>query len=285
MNDKFVMALGFFDGAHIGHRELFRRTLETAERLGAVPSALTFETHPDALALGVIPPLINTAEERKRLIEALGPDVKSMPFDEKIMKTPWDAFVRDLARQGAVGLVVGQDFRFGWKGEGDAERLRAECARLNIRCDIIPEVLLDGVVVSSTYIRRLIGDGEMEKAAKFLGRNHSIGGVVAHGKRLGTEIGVPTVNIALPEGLVKPKFGVYATKIGAYRSVTNVGVRPTIDDGDGITVETTLLGFKGNMYDEKVRVEFLRFIRPERKFENVEALRTQIQEDIRECVS
>ncbi|GHV34572.1 riboflavin biosynthesis protein [Clostridia bacterium] len=282
---KYVIALGFFDGAHIGHRELFKRTLETAGRLGAVPAALTFETHPDALALGVLPPLINTADERRRLIEDFGLEVSSIPFDERIMKTPWDEFVRELARRGAAGLVVGQDFRFGRGAEGNAQRLQAECARLNIGCDIIPEVMLDGVAVSSTYIRKLIEAGDMERAARFLGRSFTIGGVVRRGKRLGTAIGVPTVNIAMPEGLVRPRFGGYITKIGEYRGITNVGIRPTIDDGDDITVETTLMGFSGDMYGKDVTVEFFRFLRAEKKFDSVEALKKQIQSDIKECLS
>ncbi|GHV06775.1 riboflavin biosynthesis protein [Clostridia bacterium] len=277
---RLVAALGFFDGAHIGHAELFKRAKQIADLNNATAAAITFENHPRTLTMQNPPPLLTTTDERRELITAFGLEIIMLPFDKVIMHTPWDAFVRGLAERGAVGLVAGRNFRFGWKNEGNAQRLREQCAELGIGCDIIPEVRIDGTAVSSTYIRKLVEDGDMVQAARFLGRAHTVNGVVGHGKHLGTKLGVPTVNVALPPGVAVPKFGVYASKIGGFKGVTNIGIRPTVDDGDGVTVETTLLDFNGDLYGQKISVELLRFMRTERRFENLDELARQIHEDI-----
>ena len=156
---KRVIALGFFDGIHIGHGALLERTVQRAREISAIPSALSFDTHPDTLVYGKPVPLINSSAGRADLIRRLyGIDnVIFIHFDRHVMQMPWQDFVQTLITEmDAAWLVVGHDFRFGWKGEGNAERLRGYCAERGIGCDIIPAVMLEGRVVSSTYIRELI---------------------------------------------------------------------------------------------------------------------------------
>ncbi len=283
-----VIALGFFDGVHTGHGALLRRVASVADRLGAVPAAVTFDAHPDAVILGQGASLLTTPAERSDLMRRLYGirEVIVARFDTELMRMDWREFVTGLlvARYGAVHLVAGHDFHFGYRGEGNPERLRRLCAKLGIGCDIIPPVELDGITVSSTYIRTLVAQGEMERAMEFLGHPHTLTGQVRHGKRLGSRLGFPTVNLRLPPDSVTPAFGVYATRVWVegegFCAVTNVGVRPTVDREGPVTVEGTLLDFSGDLYGRTVRVEFYRHVRPERKFESLEALRAQVLRDM-----
>jgi len=203
-----------------------------------------------------------------------------------MMKTPWEAFITDyLIRDcSAVHVVAGHDFHFGYRGEGNPERLKLKCRELGIGCDIIHPVLQDGITVSSTYIRTLVAQGEMERARAFLGHPHTLSETVAHGKKLGSALGFPTVNLRIPAGVVVPAHGVYATRIWvdgtAHMAVTNVGSRPTVDDGESLTVEGFLLDFEGDLYDKTVRVEFYKFLRPEEKFPTLDALRAEIMRNV-----
>jgi riboflavin kinase/FMN adenylyltransferase len=207
-------------------------------------------------------------------------------YDERLMKTPWREFVTDyLVRDNnAVHLVAGHDFHFGYKGEGNPQRLQALCAELGLGCDIVAKVEEDGVTVSSTYIRTLIAQGEMARAVQFLGHPHVLSGVVRHGKRLGTTLGFPTVNLTLPAGVIVPAHGVYAARLvladgSSHPAVTNVGIRPTLDDGNAVTVESYLLHFDGDLYEQEVRVEFYTYLRPERKFDTLEELRAEVMKN------
>ena len=287
MSTKRVIALGFFDGIHIGHAALLRRTKERAAEIGATPSVLSFDVHPDTLVFGREVPLINSAAGRADLIRRLFgiESVIFIHFDKTVMQMPWQDFVQTLITEmDAAWVVVGHDFRFGWKGEGTAERLQSYCAEHGLGCDVIPAVTLEGKVVSSTYIRDLISEGEMEAANRFLGHPHSLVDTVHYGYRLGTKMGTPTINMRFPASVVVPRFGVYAAKVfledgSEHMAVTNVGVRPTVSGEDRVSVESFILDFSGNLYDHKVRVEFHAFLRPEQKFESVDALKAQILRD------
>ena len=287
MGTKRVIALGFFDGIHIGHAALLRRTKERAQEIGAIPSALSFDVHPDTLVFGKDVPLINSAAGRADLIRRLFgiESVIFIHFDKTVMQMPWQDFVQTLiAEMDAAWVVVGHDFRFGWKGEGTAERLKAYCAENGLGCDIIPAVTLDGRIVSSTYIRELIAAGEMETANRFLGHPHTLVDTVHYGYRLGTKMGTPTINMRFPEGVIVPRFGVYAAKAyledgSEHMAVTNIGVRPTVSGENRVSVESFILDFFGNLYDRQVRVEFHAFLRPEQKFDGVDALKAQILQD------
>ncbi len=285
---KRVIALGFFDGVHTGHGALLRRVAALADPLGAVPAAVTFDAHPDAVILGQGVSLLTTPAERADLMRRLYGirEVIVARFDTELMHMDWREFVTGFlaARHGAVHLVAGHDFHFGYRGEGSAERLRRLCAQLGIGCDIIPPVVLDGITVSSTYIRTLVAQGEMERAMDFLGHPYTLTDQVRHGKKLGSRLGFPTVNLQIPPGNVIPAFGVYAARVwvdgAVYTAAVNIGVRPSVDDGGAVTVEGTLLDFDGALYGKTVRMEFYRHVRPEQKFETLEALRAQVLRDL-----
>lgn len=284
---KRVIALGFFDGIHMGHAALLERTVQRAREIGAVPSVLSFDIHPDTLVFGKEVPLINSAAGRADLIRRLFgiENVIFIHFDLRVMQMPWQEFVQTLIQEmDAAWVVVGHDFRFGWKGEGTAQRLKDYCAEFGLGCDIIPAVTLEGRIVSSTYIRELIEAGDMERANMFLGHPHTLVDTVHYGYRLGTKMGTPTINMRFPDGVLVPRHGVYAARAilddgSEHMAVTNVGVRPTVSGEDRVSVESFILDYSGNLYDRQVRIEFFRFIRPEMKFPSVEALKAQILKD------
>ena len=285
--EKRVIALGFFDGVHLGHGALLRRVGEKAAELGAVPAAVTFDTHPENLILKTpAVPLLSSPLDRAELMRRFYGirEVIVAHFDERMMHMPWREFVTDflIRENGAVHLVAGHDFHFGYKGEGNPERLQALCGELGIGCDIIPKVVQDHITISSTYIRTLVAQGEMERAGEFLGHPHTLTDRVAHGKKIGgSALGFPTVNLRVPAGVIVPAFGVYATRVwfdGQCRNgVTNVGVRPTVEDNDGrVTVESYILDFDGDLYGHEIRVEFFKRLRGERRFPSLEALANEI---------
>ena len=176
-NEKRVIALGFFDGVHLGHGALLRRVKETAGRMGAVPAACTFDTHPENLILRSPTPLLSTPADRAWLMRQYYgiQDVIIAPFDDHMMHMPWRDFVTDflVAGCGAVHLVAGHDFHFGYKGEGNPQRLEALCRELDLGCDIVPKVERDHITISSTYIRTLVAQGELDRAADFLGHPYA----------------------------------------------------------------------------------------------------------------
>ena len=279
-----VIALGFFDGVHRGHGALLRRAREVADETGALACAVTFDHHPRDLTRGEPTPLINTHQERTTLMERYyGMDeVLVLPFDRAMMEMPWREFATHILSEqmGAIHVVAGHDYHFGYKGEGNVDRLGAICQEMGIGCTIIPPVQIDGITVSSTYIRGLITQGDMERACRYLGHPHLITGTVVHGKQLGRTLGTPTANLLLPSNILVPAFGVYATRVHlagqTYQAVTNVGVRPTVEDTHQVTVEPWILDFDGDVYGQHMEVEFYTRLRGERKFESLDALRDEI---------
>lgn len=285
MKEKTIYALGFFDGVHVGHQALLKACRELADSNGMLAGAVTFTAHPDTLVFGSSPALINTPADRKMLLKQHHMDtVQEIPFDRAMMQMPWQDFFRLLQEQyGAAGLVCGQDFRFGHKGEGDSEKLRAACAEAEIPCTVVPQQKLDGQVVSSTYIRGLLEEGKMAEAVRFLGHAHVLTGEVVSGKQLGRTIGIPTANLRLPAGILCPRFGVYACKAivdrKEYLAVTNIGTRPTVE-GDHVNIEAHLLDFDGDLYGKHMTLGFYEFLRPEQKFGSLEELQAEIQKNI-----
>ena len=279
-----VIALGFFDGVHRGHGALLRRAREVADETGALACAVTFDHHPRDLTRGEPTPLINTHQERTTLMERYyGMDeVLVLPFDRAMMEMPWREFATHILSEqmGAIHVVAGHDYHFGYKGEGNVDRLRGICQEMGIGCTIIPPVQIDGITVSSTYIRGLITQGDMQRACRYLGHPHLITGTVVHGKQLGRTLGTPTANLLLPSNILVPAFGVYATRVHlagqTYQAVTNVGVRPTVEDTHQVTVEPWILDFDGDVYGQHMEVEFYTRLRGERKFESLDALREEI---------
>lgn len=284
---KRAIALGFFDGVHIGHAALLNMTKQRAAETGATPSVLSFDVHPDNLVFGKEVPLINSVIGREDIIRrCFGIDnVVFIHFNRHVMQMPWTEFADSIiGRLNIAWIVVGHDFCFGYRGAGTAERLKEYCARRGIGCDIVQAVTLDGEVVSSTHIRKLISEGSIAEANRWLGHPHMLSDTVRSGYHLGTLLGAPTINMHFPEGVVVPKLGVYATKVcledgRSCISVTNVGVRPTVSDDHKVSVESHLLDYSGNLYGRQARVEFYAFLREERKFASLEELSEQIRKD------
>ena len=293
-----IIALGFFDGVHLGHGELLARTAALAAETGWRSLALTFDRSP-----GKDGRLLTTVEDRVRLIQSLYgiQAVEVLPFTEEFMHLPWEAFLELLVRDyGAAHLVCGWDYRFGYLGEGDPEKLRVWCAAHGLGCDVIAPRVIDGVTVSSTYLKTLIEAGEMETAARFYGHPHNMSGTVQSGRHLGRTMGFPTANLIPAPELVLPRDGVYAVRCSVFEhgvnqgtvlrltsqsenrplidGVCNVGTRPTVG-GHRRTVETWLEGFEGDLYGQALTLDFCRFLRPERSFPDLEALRAQVERD------
>lgn len=284
MKEKTIYALGFFDGVHKGHQALLAACRELAAENGCQAGVLTFLGHPDALVRGETPALINTPDDRQRLLQHYNiTHIVQLPFDRALMEMPWQAFFQMLREDyDAAGFVCGQDFRFGRGGEGTAALLQDLCRQENIPCAVVPEQQIRGVRVSSTYIRGLLEEGSMEQATAFLGHPHILTGTVEKGRQLGRTIGIPTANLSLPVGTVVPRFGVYAckTRIAGqeYLAVTNVGTRPTVG-GHRITVEPWILDFDGDLYGRELTLQFYAFLRPERKFDSLEELKAEIEKN------
>ncbi len=284
MNQKTIYALGFFDGVHLGHQALLKACRELAQMHGCQAGAVTFTAHPDGLVFGKAPALLSTKEDKKRLLYAYGMDtVVELPFDRTLMTTPWSDFLTQLIAGGAAGFVCGDDFRFGAGGSGTAKELTDFCQSRGLPCAVVPEQMLDGERISSTRIRASLELGDMEQVTTLLGHPYILTGQVMTGKQLGRTIGVPTANLCVPEGLLTPPYGVYACKVRfdgrEYAAVTNVGIRPTVS-GEGVTVEAHLLDFDGDLYGTEITVAFYKYLRPEQKFDSLEALKAQIAADI-----
>ena len=284
---KNVIALGFFDGVHLGHQALLRCAVERGQELDMTPAVFTFDRSPKEFVSGVPVPLITSPEERRAAVRRFFPieEVFIVPFDREMMTMDWVDFVLMLAQKYNAGhLVAGHDFRFGHRNAGTPALLMKKAAQLGMGCDIIPAVTLDGVTVSSTHIRALLQEGGMEEAARFLGYPYAMTGKVRHGKGLGRKIGAPTLNLIPSEHQLIPAYGVYATRVSVdgreYNAVTNVGVRPTVDENGGVTVESHLIDVNAQLYGSECRVEFLKRLRGEMKFDSLDDLQAQIAKDI-----
>lgn len=290
---KTAVALGNFDGIHIGHREIFRNALDAAKEQGLKSLCFTFSNHPfnfilrrndsdpDAVKL------ICTEEEKIELIEDMGFDILvNVPFDEHIMTMHAHDFFEDIVRDklNAGYVSVGFNYTYGARATGRPDTLRRECEAAGIGVEIHDAVIVDGEVVSSTLIREMIATGNMEMTAKLLGRPYSFNGTVKHGKRLGSSMGIPTINIPAPDRQMLPPNGVYFSRIHIngilYNSVSNIGLNPTVnDDVRRKTIETNIFDYDDDAYGKDVTVYFDHFSRGERKFRNKEELFAQISRD------
>jgi len=285
---KTIYALGFFDGVHLGHQALLQACRDLADTTGCNAAAVTFSSHPDTLVLGQTPHLINTIEDRVRLLKDAGmDDVVLLPFDKQMQSMPWQEFLALLVESyGGAGLVCGHDFRFGNRGEGNADLLAAFCKEKNMPCAVVPEQKLRGITVSSTHIRGLLEAGQIQEANVFLGHPHVLSGEVISGRKLGRTLGIPTANLSLPEEIARLPFGVYICRaqIGeqSYAAVTNIGNRPTVG-GHRVTVEPWLLDFEGDLYGKQLTLSFYDFLRPEQKFPSLDALQEEIRKNAAEC--
>lgn len=284
-----AIALGYFDGVHLGHRALMERAVLRAKEIGGMSAVFTFDVHPDSVVLGRQVPLITANSYRREEIKKLGgvDEVIFGHFDARMQHMDWRNFIHQMliGEFGAGWIVSGRNNRFGYKGLGTAEGMAEECRKAGIGYDCIDDVTVDGVVVSSTYIRERISQGDMEGAARFLGHPYTVTGVVEHGRKVGTSVlQVPTVNLRLPAEMALPPYGVYATRVRVgekrYLAATNIGVKPTFLDGGAPTIEPHLLDFAGDLYGKLIHVELHKFLRPEQAFASVDELKAAIAENI-----
>lgn len=283
MKDKTIYALGFFDGVHLGHQALLDACRELARENSCKAGVITFAAHPDGLVSGKAPALLNTIEDRKRLLFSFGMDtVVALPFDKQMMTTHWSTFLSDLTEQGAAGFVCGDDFRFGAGGNGTAKKLAGFCESRQLPYAVVPQQEIDGIRISSTHIRSLMEQGDMAQVGRFLGHPHIFTGKVISGRGLGHTMGIPTANLEIPEGVLLPRVGVYACNAyvdgNVYMAVTNIGSRPTVG-GHHVTVEPWLLDFEGDLYGKQLTLAFHDYLRPEKNFSNLEELKTEILEN------
>ena len=272
-----VIALGFFDGVHLGHGALLSRTAGIAAQDGLRAVAMTFDRSP-----GKDGRLLTSVEDRTRLIRGLyGIDeVVVLPFTEAFMHIPWDDFLASLVRDhSAAHLVCGWDYRFGYHGAGDPSKLTAWCRAHGLGCDVVDKLVVDGITVSSTILKDLVEAGDVEAACRYYGHPHTLSGIVQPGRHLGHTLGFPTANLVPPPEILLPARGVYAVKGSVegrvYTGVCNVGTRPTVH-GRGVTVETWLRDFDGDLYGKALTVDFHRYLRPEKQFPDVRALKEEV---------
>ena len=281
--EKRIFALGFFDGVHLGHQALLAACVKLAREEKAAVAAITFDRHPQSLFTGNPPALLNSASDRELLLRRFGVEhIHCLPVTKEVMSTNWEAFLENLVEQGGTGFVCGSDFRFGKGGEGSADLLQDYCQKAGLLCQVVGQQYLDGIRISSTHIRKLLEQGDIQAANRFLGHPHILSGIVQSGKQLGRTIGIPTANISYPRELLKMPYGVYACRVqtvqGIYTGMTNIGVRPTVS-GEGVTVETHLLDFSGDLYGQDIKILFYAYLRSEQKFPNLSCLQKQVEKD------
>jgi riboflavin kinase/FMN adenylyltransferase len=284
-----ALTIGNFDGVHTGHTQILRRVCEVAKERGLKASALTFDPHPTKIvAPERMPRLMTTPEQRCRVMEQEGiAQVLILPFTRELSQISPEQFVRGILVEAldARAVFVGANFRFGHKHAGDTHLLQELGVKLGFEVEVIPPVTIRGVAVSSSEIRRRIELGDVSRAARLLGRPYALEGDVVRGHGVGAKQTVPTLNLSTPAEAL-PGRGVYISKTHAldqsgsdWPSVTNVGYRPTFG-GDELSIETFLLAQLEGPAPGRIRVEFLRRLRAEKKFANPEELKAQILRDV-----
>jgi riboflavin kinase/FMN adenylyltransferase len=282
-----AVAIGNFDGVHVGHRALIARARELAAAQGLRAVALTFDPHPSAvLSPHGAPPRVSSLARRLELLAAAGLDATVVePFTRELAAYPADAFVDQivLGALGARAIVVGYDFSYGHGRTGSPADLRAHGERAGVRVEIVAPVEVGGEIASSSKIRAYLRAGDLAGAERLLGRRWDIDGTVVHGAKRGRAIGVPTANIA-PESDLSIAPGIYAVTLGVggavLPAVASLGTNPTFVDGGGLVLEVHVLDWDGDLYDRRVRTTFVSRLRDELRFESVDALISQIMTDI-----
>ena len=295
INSPTAVAIGKFDGVHVGHQKLL---LEITEPLngkktpGIKSCVFTFDPAP-SVYFGAENALLTTVREKRILFERKGVDILiEYPFDRETADTSPADFLNLIitGRAGAVMIAAGSDLSFGKNGEGNAQLLREYASLNNIDVRIIDKIrvsLDEEYEVSSTLIRRMISEARMEEAERLLGIPYFVYGQIVHGNHIGTELGFPTINILPDADKLLPPFGVYLSDViingGKYKGLTNIGRKPTVSDSGRVGVETYIYDFDEDVYGKYIEVRLLEFMRPEMKFEGVEQLKDQIHTDIEEA--
>lgn len=281
-----AVAIGKFDGVHLGHKKLIGELLQQRKR-GLLATIFTFDPSPEMYFGYASGKELSTRDEKRILFEQMGIDLLvEFPFNRKTAATPPETFVTDILakRLRAKFIAAGPDLSFGDRGKGDFALLKSMAASCGYEARMIDKVQVGETVISSTLIRDFVSKGEMEKAAQCLGDPYTIRGTVVHGKALGRRIGFPTLNQVPPEEKLLPPHGVYFSRVtvdnNTYRGITNIGVKPTVTDENKITVETFLYDFSSDIYGEFAEVELLHYRRPELKFSGIDELEETMAKDI-----
>ena len=286
-----VVALGCFDGVHIGHKAVICKAREVADELGCDCAVWTFDEPPKNYFLKRAVPLITDRQQKSELISRLGVNkFISVPFTKETAKISAEDFFEHILKINlkALHIVCGFDYSFGKDGKGNAELLQQLCSENGIGLTVIQPVSIDGITVSSSAIRDALISGQTEVATALLGRPFSLRTIVIGGQRLARRLGFPTVNQEFSSRMLVPKYGVYVTRVTIegeqkkFFGITNVGVRPTVG-GTSLFAETNIFEFSGDLYGRTVKVEFLSFIREERHFDNIDALKEQVLLDIEQA--
>ncbi|CDZ74951.1 riboflavin biosynthesis protein RibF [Peptoniphilus sp. ING2-D1G] len=281
-----IIALGNFDGVHLAHKILLENLVETAKENNMRSSILIFKNHTKNTIDHKNQTVITSNRKKYQILQSIGIDiVYEIQFTENVMKmNPVDFVTNFLFNNLNVkGIVVGYDYKFGYKAIGNTELLKKLCSKHNIVLNIINPITFEGEIVSSTLIRKLIKNGNIKRANKLLGYEYTMDCEVIHGKKLGSKMGFPTANLSILSDYVIPKFGVYSSKIiinnKIYKAATNIGKNPTIENS-GMRIEASILDFNEKIYGEKLELILLDYIRPELVFDDINDLFEQINKDI-----
>lgn len=284
--DKYAVALGCFDGVHIGHTRLIDVAHKIACQTVVKLAVFSFDEPPKNHFKPGSAPILTTVEEKQSIMVSKGVDLfVSVPFDDSIANLSSDKFFNDilLSHFNPAHVICGFNYRFGKNAEGSLSVMRSLCEENNIGFTSIPPVIIDGITVSSSEIRRLLAEGNVSRAAVLLGRPYAINGAVINGQHLGRTLGFPTLNQVINPSSAILRNGVYVSTVQSdchvFGAITNVGTRPTVD-GKTLCAETHIFNFDGNLYGKNVRVELLEFLRPEKKFDSIEELSEQVHKDI-----
>ena len=282
-----AVAIGKFDGIHLGHRQLLGEIIAKKQE-GMKAVVFTFNPSPNVLFSKVKEKELTSCEEKRKLFEDLGIDVLvEFPLTYESAATPKENFVKDILVQklNAKHIVAGTDLSFGKNGEGNSAFLLEESSKYGFEVEIIDKISYKGEIISSTLVRKAISEGDVKKARFMLGSPYFVQGVVKKGNQIGRTIGFPTVNISAGEDKLLPPNGVYKTEVvlegRILEAITNVGCKPTVADGGQIFIESYIYNFMENIYGKEIEVHFLEFIRKEQKFGSIEELKEQLQKDIR----
>ena len=280
-----VVTIGNFDGIHKGHQVLIEKATEYAKKNNVISTVFTFNNHPVNYFKPNSIKNIITNNDKIKILKTMGVDyIINIPFDEYMTKISGYDFVKDILidKLGAKKIIVGHDFTFARNKEGNIDLLKELSKKNGFLLEIVNPVKIDDIRISSSYIRKLILDGKVEDARKYLGRNYKLSGEVIHSKKLGRTIGFPTANISIDENIIIPKVGIYATKVYVngtiYYGATNVGYNPTVN-GNKLSIETNILEFNDDIYGKIITIEFLERIRDGKKFNGIEELKEQLQKD------
>jgi riboflavin kinase/FMN adenylyltransferase len=286
IGEKTAVAIGKFDGIHLGRKKLLEHILsQKSDGLKSV--VFTFDPPPEEFFTGTKIPQLFTREEKRAAFEEMGIDILiEFPLTAETAATDPEDFVRRIlvGQIGADFIAAGTDVSFGNKGRGDQYLLRNLSKEIGYELELIDKVRIDDAEVSSTRVRNEVSDGNMPMVKRLLGYNYSVSGIVEHGRHIGHTIGVPTVNLVTPPGKLLPPYGVYSSKVHfdgkTFDGMTNIGRKPTISEKERVGAETYIYDFDGDIYGKTIKVELLKFVRPEMKFDSIDALKAQIKSDL-----